>query len=135
MDALQLRCLPRLRPSFTSILLLQDAGSDAAAMEGLSGDAAEMSAQIQALALALHLDNSIKGAAAMLKSINAQLDSLLPQLPPGFFQPILPEGSLSQPQVRSAGVALAALLQEQLPAALRRRSSPSCQRAACLRRR
>eukprot|EP00891_Asterochloris_glomerata_P008758 jgi/Astpho2/8758/Aster-x0822 len=80
-----------------------NAGSDAAAMEGLSGDAAEMSAQIQALALALHLDNSIKGAAAMLKSINAQLDSLLPQLPPGFFQPILPEGSLSQPQVDSLG--------------------------------
>lgn len=89
-------------------------------MEGLSGDAAEMSAQIQALALALHLDNSIKGAAAMLKSINAQLDSLLPQLPPGFFQPILPEGSLSQPQVRHAGrVLLPGVPQNQLPAALR----------------
>ena len=102
---MQLNCLPTLWPSEPNPLL-QDAGSDAAGMEGLSGDAAEMSAQIQALALALHLDNSIKGAAAMLTSINDQLDSLIPKLPPGFFQPILPEGSLSQPQVRLAGCAL-----------------------------
>ena len=69
-------------------------------MQGVGGDAAEISGLIVDLAHSLKLHQDAASAAACLKAIHAQLDQLLPQLPAGFFDPLVSRDSLTGEQVR-----------------------------------
>ncbi|KAK9840025.1 hypothetical protein WJX74_002283 [Apatococcus lobatus] len=72
-------------------------------MQGVGGDAAEVSAIIMDLAQGLNADGSRDSAADCLKAIHAQLDQLLPQLPASFFEPLVSRESLSEEQVGALG--------------------------------
>lgn len=68
-------------------------------MQGVGGDAAEISALILDLAQSLKADGQRDSAAGSLKAIHAQLDQLLQQLPTSFFEPLISRDSLSTEQV------------------------------------
>jgi hypothetical protein len=65
--------------------------------------AAELSRALRALAALLELPRPARGgwpsAAALAADLRAALGAALAQLPPGFFEPLLPRGSLSAEQV------------------------------------
>lgn len=68
-------------------------------MQGVGGDAAEISALILDLAQSLKVDGERGSAAGSLKAIHSQLDQLLQQLPDSFFEPLISKDSLSSEQV------------------------------------
>ena len=68
-------------------------------MQGVGGDAAEISGLILDLAQNLKVQEDRESAATCLEAVHAQLDQLLPQLPPGFFEPLISKESLSEHQV------------------------------------
>ena len=70
-------------------------------MQGVGGDAAEVSALILDLAQSLKADADKDSAAASLKAIHNAVDRLLPQLPPSFFEPLVSRDSLSDEQVEA----------------------------------
>ena len=71
-------------------------------MQGVEGDAAEISALILDLAQSLKANTERESAAGSLKAIHAQLDQLLQQLPASFFRPLISKDSLSSAQVSLA---------------------------------
>ena len=74
-------------------------------MQGVGGDAAEISALILDLAQSLKADGERDSAAGSLKAIHAQLDQLLQQLPDSFFESLISKDSLSSEQVGLAAQA------------------------------
>lgn len=61
----------------------------------------ELSAALRAIASLLQLDASGPSAEAMVAAVQRRVAELLAQLPAGFFEPLLPPGSLNDAQVRS----------------------------------
>ncbi|KAL4422373.1 hypothetical protein ABPG75_008570 [Micractinium tetrahymenae] len=79
----------------------------------------ELSAALRAIAGLLGLDAAAPGSAAELAAaVSARVRELLAQLPAGFFEPLLPPGSLSEAQLAQLGEVDSALRSEY---ALRRR--------------
>lgn len=61
----------------------------------------ELSAALRAIASLLQLDASGPSAEAMVAAVQRRVGELLAQLPAGFFEPLLPPGSLGDAQVRT----------------------------------
>lgn len=59
----------------------------------------ELSAALRAIAGLLQLDTAGPTAAAMVAAVQQRVAELLAQLPSGFFEPLLPPGSLNDAQV------------------------------------
>ncbi|KAK9837063.1 hypothetical protein WJX84_004327 [Apatococcus fuscideae] len=70
-------------------------------MQGVGGDAAEISALIQDLAASLNVDHNPQSAADCLHAVHAQIDKLLPQLPTSFFEPLISRDTLTDQQVQA----------------------------------
>ena len=64
---------------------------------------------IRQIATALGLPQSSKTALPLLRSINARVSEQLAQLGPALFSPLVPPNSLSESQVRTIAVHLAAI--------------------------
>ena len=60
----------------------------------------ELSAALRAIAGLLQLDASGPSAEALVAAVQRRVAELLAQLPAGFFEPLLPPGSLGEAQVR-----------------------------------
>lgn len=63
----------------------------------------ELSATLRAIAGLLQLDASGPSAQAMVAAVQRRVAELLAQLPAGFFEPLLPSGSLGDAQVWTWG--------------------------------
>lgn len=63
----------------------------------------ELSAALRAIAGLLQLDTGGPTAEAMVAAVAERVGALLAQLPAGFFEPLLPPGSLGGAQVRCTG--------------------------------
>lgn len=76
-----------------------DEADGAADMDTSDPLAYELSAALRAIAGLLQLDSGGPTAAAMVAAVQQRVAQLLAQLPTGFFQPLLPPGSLGESQV------------------------------------
>lgn len=84
----------------------------------------ELTAALRAIAGLLQLDASGPSAAAMVAAVQARVAQLLAQLPAGFFEPLLPAGTLSEAQVRLLLHALAVPRGRSLACQARRPPTP-----------
>ena len=74
----------------------------AAGAQPSGGDAAEVSQQLRALATLLSIDARFQQASQLIGAINEAAQAKMRALPQSFHQPMLPEGSISNDQVRPA---------------------------------